>query len=275
MRRNGSIELFARDDGRGAAEVQADNGLRGIRERLERSGGAADSGAAGGRISRARHLALATSAAVIRVALVENEALVRQGLRRVLELDADVTVIAEARDGEEALRVIAEGRPDVVLLDQRMPRLDGVGVLRALGQGDFFPPCLLLTTFDDPDVLLQALRAGARGYLLKDASLEQLSAAIRCLAEGGSFVQPGVTESVMRAIGPARSAEAEPACESLTERELEVLRLMAGGYSNREIARGLFVAERTVKNHVSSILAKLYVRDRIRAVLKALGMGLL
>jgi len=212
---------------------------------------------------------------VIRVAVVENEALVRQGLRRVLELDSDLTVVGEARDGEEALQVIRDSRPDVVLLDQRMPKLDGLGVLRALGQGDFFPPCLILTTFDDADVLLEGLRAGAKGYLLKDTSLEQLSTAIHCLTTGGTFVQPTLTESLLRGLGPPRPSTADEAHEPLTERELEVLRLMAGGYSNREIARGLFVAERTVKNHVSSILAKLYVRDRTRAVLKALGMRLL
>jgi len=212
---------------------------------------------------------------LIRVVVVENEALVRQGLRRVLELDPELTVVGEARDGEEALQVIRDSRPDVVLLDQRMPMLDGLGVLRALGQRDYFPPCLILTTFDDADVLLEGLRAGAKGYLLKDTSLEQLSAAIRCLTAGGTFVQPTLTESVLRGLGPAPAGTADEAHEPLTERELEVLRLMAGGYSNREIARGLFVAERTVKNHVSSILAKLYVRDRTRAVLKALGMRLL
>lgn len=212
---------------------------------------------------------------MIRVVVVENEALVRQGLRRVLELDAELSVVGEARDGEEAIQVIRDARPDVVLLDERMPKLDGIGVLRALGQTDFFPPCLILTTFDDADVLLEGLRAGAKGYLLKDTSLEQLSAAIRSLSGGATFVQPTLTERLLRGLGPARSGATGETHQPLTERELEVLRLMAGGYSNREIARGLFVAERTVKNHVSSILAKLYVRDRTRAVLKALGMGLL
>jgi len=218
---------------------------------------------------------------MIRILLVENEELVRQGLRRLLELDQELAVIGEARDGEEALQLIGEMHPDVVLLDIRMPKLDGVGVLRELRKKrEPIPPCLVLTTFDDPDALLAAVRAGAKGYLLKDVSFDQLVAAIRALAAGGSFVQPTVTEGLLRAFQQAAAdpdherGREEPA-QSLTGRELEVLRLMAGGYSNREIARALFVAERTIKNHVSSILSKLYVRDRTRAVLKALEKRLL
>jgi len=216
---------------------------------------------------------------MIRVLLVENESLVRQGLRRLLELDRELAVVGEARDGEEALERIRELHPDVVLLDVRMPKLDGVGVLRELKKKDgAVPPSLILTTFDDPDALLAAVRAGAKGYLLKDVSFEQLVGAIRALASGGSFVQPTVTEGLLRALeqGALDSTIAgEETTQPLTGRELEVLRLMAGGYSNREIARALFVAERTIKNHVSSILSKLYVRDRTRAVLKALEKRLL
>lgn len=209
----------------------------------------------------------------VRVCLVENETLVRQGLRRVLELAPDVAVVGEARDGEEALRVIADSKPDVVLLDVRMPRLDGLGVLRAL-RGR--PPCLLLTTFDDPDVVLDGIRAGARGYLLKDVSFDVLATAIRAIAAGGSFMQPSVTERVLRGLDGVRAhPDLDDAHEKLTDRELEVLRLLAGGYSNAEIAGALGVAERTVKNHVSAVLAKLYVRDRTRAVLKALGLGII
>lgn len=209
----------------------------------------------------------------IRVCLVENETLVRQGLRRVLELAPDVAVVGEARDGEEALRVIADSKPDVVLLDVRMPRLDGLGVLRAL-RGR--PPCLLLTTFDDPEVVLDGIRAGARGYLLKDVSFDVLATAIRAIAAGGSFMQPSVTERVLRGLDGVRAhPDLDDAHEKLTDRELEVLRLLAGGYSNAEIAGALGVVERTVKNHVSAVLAKLYVRDRTRAVLKALGLGII
>jgi len=208
---------------------------------------------------------------VIRLVLVENESLVRQGLRRLLELEPDLEILGEAADGEEALALVRRVRPDVVLLDVRMPKLDGVGVLQQLRASDFFPPCLVLTTFDDSNVLLQAVRAGAKGYLLKDVSIDQLAEAIRTVAAGGSFIQPAVTAGLMRELERIRGTGGDAVrSEPLTGRELEVLRLMAGGYSNREIGQALFVAERTVKNHVSSILAKLGARDRTHAVLKGL-----
>jgi DNA-binding NarL/FixJ family response regulator len=210
---------------------------------------------------------------VIRVCVVENETLVREGLRRVLELDPDLEVAGEARDGVEALQLFSSLRPDVALLDIRMPRLDGVGVLEALRSRDDAPPCLVLTTFDDADGFLAAVRAGARGYLLKDASSEELAEAIRSVASGGTWLKPAVTDNVVRALRDHRPEEQTD--EKLTDRELEVVRLLAGGYSNREIGAALGVAERTVKNHVSSILAKLWVRDRTRAVLKAISMGLI
>jgi DNA-binding NarL/FixJ family response regulator len=204
---------------------------------------------------------------MIRVAVVENERLVREGLRRVLELDAELLVVGEASDGLEALRLFESSRPDLALLDIRMPKLDGIGVLRKTAL-----PCLVLTTFDDPDAFLEAVRAGARGYLLKDASPAELSEAIRCVAAGGTWIKPAVTDSVVRAL---RSPGGTDRDEPLTAREIEVLRLLAGGYSNREIGSALGCAERTVKNHVSAILAKLWVRDRTRAVLKAISTGLI
>jgi DNA-binding NarL/FixJ family response regulator len=210
---------------------------------------------------------------LIRICVVENETLVREGLRRVLELDPDLEVAGEARDGVEALQLFSSLRPDVALLDMRMPRLDGVGVLEALRSRDDAPPCLVLTTFDDAEAFLAAVRAGARGYLLKDASSEELAEAIRCVASGRTWLKPSVTDNVVRALRDGRHEEQTD--EKLTDRELEVVRLLAGGYSNREIGSALGVAERTVKNHVSSILAKLWVRDRTRAVLKAISMGLI
>jgi DNA-binding NarL/FixJ family response regulator len=213
---------------------------------------------------------------MIRVLVFDDQTLVRQGVRSLLELDPSIAVVGEAGDGEEALARIAALHPDVVLLDLRMPVLDGIGVLRRLAGSTAAPPCLVLTTFDDDEALIEAIRLGARGYLLKDVTLEALVAAIRALASGGTMVSPAVTERVLRGLhdlGGGEHGFADP--EALTERETEVIRLMAGGYSNREIARALDVSEGTIKNHVSSVLSKLGVRDRTRAVLKAIDLGLL
>jgi DNA-binding NarL/FixJ family response regulator len=155
-----------------------------------------------------------------------------------------------------------------------MPKKNGLDVLRALKATGTMPPVILLTTFDDDEVLLEAVRAGARGYLLKDVSLEQLTDAIRAVAAGGTVIRPAVTERVLRGLEHMpRDFEALSPPDPLTKRELEILRLMAGGYSNREIAEALGTAEGTIKNHASSILSKLGVRDRTRAVLKALERG--
>ncbi|TVR92778.1 MAG: DNA-binding response regulator [Trueperaceae bacterium] len=211
-----------------------------------------------------------------RVLIVDDQTLVRQGIRSLLELADGIDVVGEAADGVEALERIETLAPDVVLLDLRMPRLDGIGVLEALRTRAHAPPCLILTTFDDDAAVLTGLRAGARGYLLKDVSLDHLTEAIAALAEGRTMITPALTERVMRGLrglGTDTGGFAEP--EALTERETEILRLMAGGYSNKEIANALDVAEGTVKNHVSSVLSKLGVRDRTRAVLKAVDLGLL
>ncbi|MCZ6650399.1 MAG: response regulator transcription factor [Acidobacteria bacterium] len=210
---------------------------------------------------------------MIRVCLVEDQTLVREGLRSLLDLIDDIEVVAEARDGEEAVRIIPEVRPDVVLLDIRMPRKNGLEVLAEL-KDKGLPPTLVLTTFDEDGLVLDAIRAGARGFLLKDVALEQLASAIRALAAGKTLVQPAVTERMLR--GLHRQEADSPnlqLAESLTERETEILRLMAGGHTNREIGEGLHIAEGTVKNHISNILAKLGVRDRTRAVLKGLDLG--
>jgi DNA-binding NarL/FixJ family response regulator len=213
---------------------------------------------------------------VIRVCLIDDQTLVRQGIRSLLELADDIEVVAEARDGGEAVDVIHAARPDVVLLDVRMPVMNGCEVLRRLNATGYLPPTLILTTFDDDDVVLEGLREGAKGYLLKDVSLEQLVTAIRTIASGRTMFQPAVTERVARALERSLGGHAdEPLLDPLTEREGEILRLLAGGYSNREIADALRIAEGTVKNHVSNILSKLDTRDRTRAVLKAIEHGLI
>lgn len=211
---------------------------------------------------------------MIRVVLVEDQTLVRRGIRSLLELAGDVAIVAEAADGEEGVAAILRERPDVVLLDLRMPRKNGLDVLRELQGAGALPPTILLTTFDDDEALIEAVKAGARGYLLKDVSLEQLTDAIRTVAGGGTIIRPALTERVLRGLEHVRrDFDALNPPDPLTKREVEILRLMAGGYSNREIADALGTAEGTVKNQASSILSKLGVRDRTRAVLKALELG--
>ncbi|MDX1502796.1 MAG: response regulator transcription factor [Thermoanaerobaculia bacterium] len=213
---------------------------------------------------------------MIDVFLVEDHAIVREGLRSLLDLVDDVRVVGEAADGEAAVAEIPALRPDVVLLDLRMPKLDGLGVLHRLSASGELPPTLILTTFDDDAGLFAALRAGARGFLLKDVSLDGLTHAIRTLAAGGTMIQPAVTHRALQGLGDLRhDFESLDPPDPLTERETEILRLMAGGYSNREIAAAFELAEGTVKNHISSVLSKLGVRDRTRAVLKAFELGLI
>ena len=198
--------------------------------------------------------------------------LIRQGIRTLLEMDRDVSVVGEAADGIETVDSVISTPVDVLLLDIRMPGRDGIEVLRTLSARNALPPTLILTTFDDSDVVLDGIRAGARGFLLKDVSYQQLVAAIRAVAGGATVFQPAVTERLLRA-GSALHSKPEARGEELTSREAEVVGLMAAGYSNREIAQALGVAEGTVKNHVSNVLAKFGVRDRTRAVLKALETG--
>ena len=209
-----------------------------------------------------------------RVVLVDDQTLVRRGLRALIELAGDIVVVGEAGDGVDGASVIRRERPDVVLLDVRMPKASGLDLLRDLRRRNELPPTILLTTFDDDEALLEGVKAGARGYLLKDVSLEQLTEAIRAVAAGDTLIRPAVTERVLRGLEHVRrDFEALDPPDSLTKREVEILRLMAGGYSNREIAEALGTAEGTIKNHASSILSKLGVRDRTRAVLKALERG--
>jgi DNA-binding NarL/FixJ family response regulator len=210
---------------------------------------------------------------VIRVFIADDQLLIRQGIRTLLEMDAEIVIAGEAEDGAETIERVPEADVDVLLLDVRMPKKSGVDVLRDLSAIGALPPTLVLTTFDDTAVVLDAIRSGARGFLLKDISYQQLMSAIRAISAGGTVFQPAITQRLLRAT-PAITDDAMP-IEELTAREIEVVRLMAGGYSNKEIAHALGTAEGTIKNQVSSILAKFGVRDRTRAVLKALEAGLL
>ncbi|MEO1246784.1 MAG: response regulator transcription factor [Pseudomonadota bacterium] len=209
----------------------------------------------------------------IRIALIDDQTLVRKGIRGLLELSEKVEVVAEADDGNQAVELVAAHAPDVVLMDMRMPRMSGADATAALSAAGHEVPVIILTTFDDHELVLEGIRAGAKGYLLKDVSLENLIRAIESVAAGETMIQPAITEALLKGLsrqeGQFESAEIP---EPLTPKETEVIRLMAGGYSNREISEALHKSEGTIKNHVSNILAKLGVRDRTRAVLKAIEM---
>jgi len=212
---------------------------------------------------------------LIRVFLVDDQTLVRKGIRSLLSLLPDIEIGGEAVDGSEAVRLIPSAAPDVVLLDVRMPEMDGLAVLRRLAEPGRAPHFIILTTFDDADALFEGYRAGARGFLLKDVSLEQLASAIRSVADGRLIFQPSITETLLRNLhGGAGARFKGEIAEPLTEREREVIRLVAGGFSNREIGEMLGLTEGTVKNHVSRLLLKLDARDRTSAVLKAIASRL-
>jgi len=226
---------------------------------------------------------------MIRVLLVDDQTLVRQGIRLLLEIEPDIQVIGQAANGREALQQVEALRPDVVLMDVRMPEMDGVAATRQLSAR--FPEIgvIILTTFEDDEIVFEGLKAGARGYLLKDISSEEMAEAVRKVAAGGALIQPSITRKVLAEFsrlafasdGAAQAASTSAAAagkslpEPLTEREQEVLHALARGLSNREIAEQLVITEGTVKNHVSNLIAKLEVRDRTQAVLKAQDLGLI
>ena len=215
----------------------------------------------------------------IRVLLVDDQALFREGLETLLSVHKDIQVVGQASNGQEWVEVAAKVHPDVVLMDVRMPILDGVGATRLLKQA--LPKCrvIVLTTFDDDEYVFDALRAGAMGYLLKDVASARLVEAIRATARGESILEPSVAAKVIAEFTRVSSmvpwAQMEQLVEPLSERELEILGLIARGASNKEIADQLFIAEGTVKNHVTHILGKLGVRDRTQAALRARELGLL
>jgi len=213
---------------------------------------------------------------MINVYLVDDQNLVRQGVRALLELAEGVNVIGEADGGQQAIDDIPNVQPDVVLLDMRMPQISGLDVLNELKKIDQLPPTIILTTFDDDELVLAGVKSGAMGYLLKDVPLDDLVDGIKKVAAGETLIRPQITKKILSGIDDLKmDFMSFDIPEALTTRETEILRLMAGGHSNKEIANSLFVAEGTVKNHVSNILSKIGVRDRTRAVLKALELGLI
>jgi DNA-binding NarL/FixJ family response regulator len=207
-----------------------------------------------------------------RIALADDQALVRQGLIALLGGFGDLAIAVEAGDGQSLLDSLVTTPVDVVVSDIRMPGLDVIDALKALRARGDATPVILLTTFDDSDLLLRAVEAGAQGFLLKDASPEDLHDAITLVARGETLLQPVSTDPVRERFAFREQAKPRGA---FTDREVSILRLLAGGYSNKEIARALFLAEGTVKNYVSDILDKLETRDRTRAVLKAISLRII
>jgi DNA-binding NarL/FixJ family response regulator len=210
---------------------------------------------------------------VIRVLLVDDQELVRSGLRRIFATTDDLEIVAECEDGDEVPAAVREHEPDVVVMDVRMKRVDGVEATKQLRERDDAPPVLVLTTFDDDELLSGALRAGAAGFQLKDAPGEEIVRAVRTVAEGEAWLDPGVTGRVLAAYRGSAPAKPPVDLAQLTARELEVLQLIGRGRSNAEIAAELFISEVTVKSHVGHIFTKLHLRDRAAAIVLAFDAG--
>jgi DNA-binding NarL/FixJ family response regulator len=215
---------------------------------------------------------------IIRILLVDDQRLMRDGLRTLLELEPDFQVVGEANNGQEALEKYTTLHPDVVLMDIRMPVMGGVEATRRLLQLDASAKIMILTTFDDNEFIFEGLRAGALGYLLKDVSGQELAEAIRTISDGGSMIEPSVARKVIAEfarLAPATSTTQENLVDPLSEREIEILKLLAQGLTNKEIAARIYLAEGTVKNYVTSILQKIGARDRTEAAVMAKETGLL
>ena len=211
---------------------------------------------------------------MISVVLVDDQPLVRAGLRMILQTEPDIDIVGEAANGLEAVEACASRHVDVVLMDVRMPGMDGIEATWQLTAKTEPPKILVLTTFDLDDVVYDALCAGASGFLLKDSSEQRLTTAIRVVADGGSLFAPSVTRRLIQEFSTRRPAQPNTELSALTERETEVLRHIARGQTNAEIAVALFVTENTVKTHVARVLAKLGIRDRVQAVIIAYESGL-
>jgi DNA-binding NarL/FixJ family response regulator len=215
---------------------------------------------------------------MIRLLLVDDQRLMRDGLRILLELESDFDVVGEAEDGLQALESYQQLSPDVVLMDIQMPVMDGVEATRHLRESDPNAKVIILTTFDDNEYVFEGLRAGALGYLLKDVSGDELADAIRKVAAGGSMIEPSVARKVVAEfarLAPATAEAVEELIEPLSAREIEILKLVSQGLTNKEIAAKLYLAEGTVKNYITSILQKIDVRDRTQAAIRARELGLL
>lgn len=213
---------------------------------------------------------------MVKVMLVDDQTLVREGIKSLLGLSDLVQVIGEAEDAEGITAKVGQLQPDVILMDIRMPKVSGIDGVKALQQEGISVPVIMLTTFDDHQLVMQAIQSGAKGYLLKDVSLETLVEAIQTVNAGKTLIQPAITEKVLQGLqGFESDFESYQQPEDLSDKEKEILRLMASGCSNREIAEAMFKSEGTVKNQVSNVLSKLGVRDRTRAVLKAIENGLI
>ncbi|MGA7934768.1 MAG: response regulator transcription factor [Kovacikia sp.] len=207
---------------------------------------------------------------MIRILLVDDQHIIRQGLKSMLESNADIQVVGEAENGKRAIEQISTLQPDVVLMDIRMPVMDGVAATQAIANQYPTTKVLVLTTFDDDEYVSQAMRVGAKGYLLKDIEPEDLALAIRAIHRGHTQLGPGLLEKALTTISTiSPTVDPPPELKQLTPRELEVLRLIASGANNREIAQALFLSEHTVKNYVTNILNHLNLRDRTQAALLA------
>ena len=212
----------------------------------------------------------------IKLLVIDDQTLVRKGICSLLELSDKVSVVAEGTDGGQAVSLAEQHQPDVILMDIRMPKVNGIDAIAALKLANIDIPVIILTTFDDHDLVLKGVQAGAKGYLLKDVSLENLVAAIQSVHHGETIVQSAITDTLLRGLdGQSSEFDSLPCPQELTKKETEVLRFVAGGYSNREISTALSKSEGTIKNHVSNILSKLGVRDRTRAVLRAIEIGII
>ena len=265
------------DTGLGHAhEVSVGHGLIGIGERVALFGGRVDYGNREDAGLLCSRRVTAYGYYMIRVALADDQALVRTGLRMILEAEGDIEIVGEATDGNGAIALSGTEAPDVLLMDIRMPGLDGIEALRRISamMPNEGPRVIMLTTFDPDDYIYDALAAGASGFLLKDAPAEELLTAVRVVASGEAVLAPSITNRLIQQIKarPIRTTESQ-VLESLTDREREVLRLIAKGDTNQEIAEQLFVGETTVKTHVSHVLQKLGLRDRVQAVVVAYECG--